>query len=158
MTKKHKNPESIDPQLIQDEINKRAYEISLQRGEGGNALNDWLLAEKEILQKYNIQKPQKEIKVMENKKKYIDKLSTQLKEWDDEIKTLKTKAESLKADSKKKYQVMLDEYQDKKDAAQKKLKELKNSSEESWEELKKGTEIIWNELKKTSGNVISKFK
>jgi beta-phosphoglucomutase-like phosphatase (HAD superfamily) len=120
--------------LIKDEINQRAYEISIQRGIAGDAFSDWLQAEREIFQKYNIQKPEKEIKMMKDRKQYIDKISAQFKDWDDEIKKLKTKAETVKAESKEKYKELLNDYSVKKEAAQKKLQELKNSSEDSWKE------------------------
>jgi GrpB-like predicted nucleotidyltransferase (UPF0157 family) len=158
MAKKQKNPKPIDPQLIKDEINRRAYEISINRGIGGDAFSDWLQAEREIFQKYNIQKPKMEIKMMKDRKQYIDKISAQLKDWDDEINKLKTKVETVKAGSKEKYKELLNDYSAKKEAAQKKILELKNSSEDSWEELKKGSEIIWKDLKKTSTNVISNFR
>jgi hypothetical protein len=35
-----------------EEIEKRAYEIYLEHGEDGHALEDWLLAENELRQKY----------------------------------------------------------------------------------------------------------
>jgi len=45
----------ITPAQLQEEIRKRASEIFLERGgASGDALSDWLQAEKEIRKKYNI--------------------------------------------------------------------------------------------------------
>lgn len=45
----------ITPEQLQEEIRKRAREIFLERGDAsGDALTDWLQAEKEIRKKYNI--------------------------------------------------------------------------------------------------------
>ena len=44
--------EKIKEQLTHQQIERRAYEIYLQRGgEEGRALEDWLIAEKELSQK-----------------------------------------------------------------------------------------------------------
>jgi hypothetical protein len=41
--------EEIEEQLTHEQIEKRAYEIYLQRGgEEGHALEDWLIAEEEL--------------------------------------------------------------------------------------------------------------
>jgi hypothetical protein len=40
-----------------EEIEKRAYEIYLEHGEEGHALEDWLLAENELRQKYSSRGP-----------------------------------------------------------------------------------------------------
>jgi hypothetical protein len=47
----------IDPEKLMEEIRKRAHEISLKRERGnkeGDALSDWLQAEREIKKKYNV--------------------------------------------------------------------------------------------------------
>ena len=45
----------ITPEKLEEEIRKRAREIFLERGDAsGDALTDWLKAEKEIKKKYNI--------------------------------------------------------------------------------------------------------
>ena len=45
----------ITPEQLHEEIRKRASEIFLKRGgASGDALTDWLQAEKEIREKYNI--------------------------------------------------------------------------------------------------------
>jgi hypothetical protein len=45
----------ITPKELEEEIRKRAQEIFLERGdEPGDALSDWLKAEKEIKKKYKL--------------------------------------------------------------------------------------------------------
>jgi hypothetical protein len=45
----------VTPEQLEEEIHKRAHEIFLSRGaEEGDALADWLQAEKEIKKKYNL--------------------------------------------------------------------------------------------------------
>jgi hypothetical protein len=46
----------IVPNTVQDEIRMRAYELYVQRGySSGNPNEDWLNAEREVLQRYNHQ-------------------------------------------------------------------------------------------------------
>ena len=50
-----KAKKKIDPEKLEEEIRKRAHEISLERGEKhGDTLSDWLQAEKEIKKKYDL--------------------------------------------------------------------------------------------------------
>lgn len=47
---------NVVPMNLEDEIRRRAYELSRQRGfESGNATEDWLTAEREVLQRYRQQ-------------------------------------------------------------------------------------------------------
>ena len=148
----------IDPDVIENEIRKRAYKIYLQKGEEGNDISNWLQAEREIFSEYNISRKDMDTKRMGNRKKYIDKLSAQLKILDNEIEKLQTKASVLKDDSKVKYENLINELNFQKKNAQKKIQELKSSSVESLEVLKEGSEKIWSEMKKTFENSVSKFK
>ncbi|MBW1810117.1 MAG: DUF2934 domain-containing protein [Deltaproteobacteria bacterium] len=53
---KPKKEKQFDLQSFQAEVNKRAYDIFLQRGYvHGNDLSDWLKAEKEIKQEQEIE-------------------------------------------------------------------------------------------------------
>jgi hypothetical protein len=47
---------NVVPMNLEDEIRRRAYELAKQRGfEGGSATEDWLTAEREVLQRYRQQ-------------------------------------------------------------------------------------------------------
>jgi hypothetical protein len=47
---------NVVPMNLEDEIRRRAYELSKQRGfEGGSETEDWLTAEREVLQRYRQQ-------------------------------------------------------------------------------------------------------
>jgi hypothetical protein len=49
-----KEKEKIAPEKLDEEIRLRAHEIFLARGEEGDALSDWLQAEQEIKEKYEL--------------------------------------------------------------------------------------------------------
>lgn len=53
--KKSKKEVSITPEQLVEEIRERAKQIFMERGDTpGDALSDWLQAEKEIKKKYNL--------------------------------------------------------------------------------------------------------
>jgi hypothetical protein len=48
---------NVVPINVEDEIRLRAYELFLQRGQGaGNAAEDWIAAEREVMQRYRQQR------------------------------------------------------------------------------------------------------
>jgi len=50
-----KTKKKISPEQMQEEIRKRAHEISLERHtRGGDSMSDWLEAEQEIKKKYKV--------------------------------------------------------------------------------------------------------
>jgi hypothetical protein len=80
---------------------------------------------------------------MENRKEYIDRMATRLKEWDLELQKLEAKASLAKADLKASYNQQIKELRLKKEEAQQKLKKIQDAGEDAWEELKEGAEKSW---------------
>lgn len=95
---------------------------------------------------------------MESRKEYIDKLSKQLKSWDNEIKNLEAKVSRFKSESQTTLKKQIDELQVKKDKLQAKMKELSTTTDSAWTELRSGIEKSWTELSKSMKNAFSKFK
>jgi len=95
---------------------------------------------------------------MADRKAFIDKLAAQLKEWDDEIEKLETKAQKARSGAKAKYKKQIRELRKKKASAQDKLEEVKEAGEEAWEQVKSGAEKAFNEMKNVFQAVLSKFK
>ncbi|MCW0481106.1 coiled coil domain-containing protein [Gaoshiqia sediminis] len=95
---------------------------------------------------------------MENREKYIDKLSAKLKEWDADIQQLEEKMERAKTKVRADYQEELDELRARKDEAREKLREIQEASGDAWEELKVGMEKSWDILSDAFKNAFEKFK
>ena len=94
---------------------------------------------------------------MEERKKYIDKLSAQLKTWDVELKKLEKKADTVKAEYKVKYEQTMNDLRTKRTDLNSKLNEIKNSGGEAWHTFRDGAEKSWKELKAAFDKAISKF-
>jgi hypothetical protein len=52
---KNESRKNLFPINLEDEIRQRAFEIYQQRGSGGSEAEDWLAAEREVLQRYRQQ-------------------------------------------------------------------------------------------------------
>lgn len=97
-------------------------------------------------------------KAREKKKKYLDKMDTQLYQWESNIEELKNKAEKAKDDVKQEYLKQVDALTEKKDSAKKKLQDLKAANEEVWTDLKKIVDKSWTDMKSSLKRVSSKIK
>lgn len=95
---------------------------------------------------------------METRKAYIDKMATQLKQWDDDLQQLKTIADRAKAEAKTEYYRQIDDLRAKKENAQLKLNEIRNASDQAWENLKSGLDKGWTELKTAFDSAKANFK
>ena len=93
-----------------------------------------------------------------DKKSYLNKLSSQIKQWETEIDKLKAKANKTKTDVNIEYNNKIDEIRHKKEDLEKKIKLLQKSGDEAWDEIKDGLGKSWKDFKTSFDNVISKFK
>jgi uncharacterized coiled-coil DUF342 family protein len=95
---------------------------------------------------------------MSTKEVYLQKLRTQLDEWDAEIKKLKASAQKAGAELHIDYKEDIEEMRAKRDTALKKLEELTHSGDEAWEDLKEGIEHAWKDLGGAIKSAVSRFK
>jgi len=83
---------------------------------------------------------------MDKRTEYVEKLSAQMVEWDNQINLLKDKVESAAPGTRSEYSKTIATLQLKRDEAATKLQGISAASDEEWEELKTGTEQIWGEV------------
>ena len=95
---------------------------------------------------------------MTNRKTYIDKLTAQLKHWDDELEKLESKINKTHMDLKDEYYQKLHELKNKREEAQLKYEEIRATGEEAWGELKDGFDQSWNTLNESIKNAFVKIK
>lgn len=95
---------------------------------------------------------------MNERTAYVEKLSAQLVEWDNQIDQLKDKAESSSPDSKSDYTEAIATLQIKRDEAAVKLQGISVAGDDEWEELKTGTEHVWGEVRTILHDAILKIK
>jgi hypothetical protein len=95
---------------------------------------------------------------MDKRTEYVEKLSAQMVEWDNQIDMLKDKAESATPEAKSDYSNAIAALQLKRDEAAAKLQGISAASDEEWEELKSGTEQVWDEVRTILRDAIMKIK
>ncbi|MBP6940355.1 MAG: hypothetical protein KBB65_01150 [Syntrophorhabdaceae bacterium] len=94
----------------------------------------------------------------EKREAYIEKLAVQLKEWNAQIDGLMAKAEKAKADAGTEYARQIENLNQKKETATKRLEELKGKGEGAWEDVAAGIEKVLDDLKVTFDQVKTRFK
>ena len=94
---------------------------------------------------------------MDKRTEYIERLSAQMVEWDNEIDRLKDKAESA-TESKSDYLEAVAALQAKRDQAALKLQGISAASDHEWEDLKTGTDQVWGEVRSNLRDAILKIK
>lgn len=77
----------------------------------------------------------------------IEKMETQLNEWNAQIKLIEAKIDNTGSDIKLKSTGELNELRAKQRAATEKLKEMKKSTDEAWEQVKVTADKVWDDLK-----------
>lgn len=84
-------------------------------------------------------------------------LTASLDKLDAEIKELKAKAETLKADARAKLDKAVAELDAKQKSARAKLDELGKASSGAWEHLKQGTKAAWEDLEAAVKKAAAEF-
>ena len=95
---------------------------------------------------------------MDKRTEYIEKLSAQMVEWDNQIDRLKDRAEGATLESKPGYTQAIEALQLKRDEAAQKLQGISAAGDDEWEDMKAGTEQVWGEVRGILRDVITKIK
>jgi len=95
---------------------------------------------------------------MNERTKYVEKLSAQLVEWDTQIEQLKDKVASSTAETPVDHTNAIAALKIKRDEAAEKLQGISIAGDHEWEELKSGTEDVWGEVRNILHDTIMKIK
>lgn len=94
---------------------------------------------------------------MNKRTEYVENLSAQIVEWDNQIYRLKDKAEIASHEIKLEYGDAIAVLQLKRDEAAVKLQGISAASDAEWEDLKEGTERFWSEVRSDLHDAIMKI-
>jgi len=94
--------------------------------------------------------------MMDQRSKYVEKLSAQMVEWDAQIDRLRVELQNAVAKKKFEYSGALAALQLKRDQAAEKLQGIAMATDDDWEDMKDGAEQIWDEIKELFSNAIDK--
>jgi uncharacterized coiled-coil DUF342 family protein len=88
----------------------------------------------------------------------VQKMQAKLDEWNAEIDKLKAKAAQAEADSRVEYQKQIQNLQEKRQGAEKKLAEVRQAGESAWQDLKAGAQSAWDAMEDAIKSARSRFK
>ena len=77
---------------------------------------------------------------------FVDRLRSQLKDWELQVEKLKTQSESLSGDAKTAINEQLEKMRAHRDDTTRKMKDLQDSSGEAWAEIRSGLESSWETM------------
>jgi hypothetical protein len=83
---------------------------------------------------------------MSKREIFVEKLKTQLDEWNAEVDRLESKTEMIDAQQRARYRAAMQEIKDKIQQIENKLTVIKNSGTDAWQDLKAGAESAWQEF------------
>ena len=86
---------------------------------------------------------------MATRDEYVEKMKTQLDEWNAEIGKLEVTFSEASDETKRKLEPHLAKVREARDATKHKLTELKNSGEASWESVRDEVEHVWKTFKQS---------
>ena len=95
---------------------------------------------------------------MDKRTAYVEKLSAQMVEWDNQIDRLKDKAKSCTTDADSGNSQPIADLQRKRDEAAVKLQGVSTAGDHEWEELKDGTDRLWEEIGGSLRDAVMKIK
>jgi hypothetical protein len=95
---------------------------------------------------------------MDGRTEYVEKLSAQMVEWDNQIERLKDRAESSTPETPGDYSKAIAALELKRHEAAEKLQGLSTAGDDEWEELRSGTERVWGEVRSILHDAITKIK
>lgn len=95
---------------------------------------------------------------MNSQAEYVEKLSAQMVEWDNQIERLKDRAESSTPEKTTDYSKAIAALQLKRNEAAEKLQGISTAGGHEWEELKSGTERVWGEVRSILHDTITKIQ
>lgn len=95
---------------------------------------------------------------MATREEYIDKLETQLREWNKQIDKLQERAQGESQEIKTKISKRLDELKTKRGELNMKLDRIKDSGEDTFEKVKGDAEVLWKDVREGFSEVRSILK
>lgn len=95
---------------------------------------------------------------MMNRDEYVQKLKTQLDQWNAEAQKWEAKAKEAQAGVKAEYEKQLAAVNSRRDEALYQMKLLQNASLDAWQDMMRGTEDAWKNMQEAFNKARSHFE
>ena len=95
---------------------------------------------------------------MANRDEYIEKLKSQLDQWNAEMAKWETQSKAAQASMRAEYEKQLATFRQKRDHAIEQLTKVQSASGEAWKELARGADEAWAKMSEAFEKAHSQFK
>lgn len=95
---------------------------------------------------------------MINREEYVQKLKTQLDQWNAEAAKWEAKAKTAQATMKQEYEKQLGTLNSRRDEALLQLKLLQGASNDAWQEMMRGADQAWKDMHEAFNRAKSHFE
>lgn len=95
---------------------------------------------------------------MINREEYVQKLKSQLDQWNAEAAQWEQKARDAQAHMKAEYEKQLAAVNSRRDEALYQMKLLQNASLDAWQDMMRGTEVAWKNMHEAFNKARSHFE
>jgi len=96
--------------------------------------------------------------IMTKREEYVEKMKSQLDQWNAEATRWEEKMKHAEADMKAEYQRQLDAVRSRRDEAMYNMKQLQAASTEAWMDMMRGVEEAWKRMGEAVGQARSHFE
>ena len=94
---------------------------------------------------------------MNQRDQFVENLKRKLDGWNAELDRLEAKADTIDAQSRDRYQAVVQEVKDQVQQLEMKSTVLKNTTTDAWQDLKTGFERAWKEFEKGAREALQKI-
>ncbi len=94
---------------------------------------------------------------MMNRDEYVQKLKSQIDEWNAEAAKWEAKAQAAQDEMKSEYERQLQSFRSRRDEALYQMKLLQNASADAWTEMMKGADEAWKRMQDAFSSARSHF-
>jgi hypothetical protein len=93
-----------------------------------------------------------------NRDEYVQKLKTQLDQWNAEVQRWEAKARESQAHMKQEYEQQLAQLRSRRDEALYQMKLMQNASHDAWQDMMRGADEAWKNMADAFGKARSHFE
>ena len=94
---------------------------------------------------------------MDTREQYIEKLKTQLDQWNAEVKKWEAKAHDAQADMRGEYEKQLEEFRRQRDKAVEEMRHVQSAAGNAWLELMRSADDAWAKTREAFEKAQSHF-
>ena len=95
---------------------------------------------------------------MESRDDYVQRLKTQLDQWNSEVSKWEQKTQEAQADMRSQYERQLEEFRKQRDQAMEQMRQVQNAAGDAWMNFIRGTDDAWARTREAYEKAFTQFR